>query len=321
MGGCLSAHWRHWQAIGAEFWVLFVLRDGYHIPFLDSPPPLAPTSISFPTYRSGSPGLLLLSHEIEKMLAKDALEIVLNQGPSFYSRLFLVEKATGGWHPVIDLSHLNGFVQQTLFKMETVASGATLRPRGRFPSFHRPERCVFPKTHSSGVEEAIEVPVGRGSLPVQGPVLRSVNCPSGLHQGVCSVLCVGSPPRDSSSQVPGRLAGPHLLGGRGQKESSGSALALSLPRDSDKREVRSRTLADCKPPRYDYRYRGRQDFSCPCAGREIYVGGGELSCFICSPRSALAGAFGAPGFAEKASSAQLSSNALSAVAFEDALVS
>ena len=29
---------------------------------------------------------------------------------------------TGGWHPVIDLSHLNGFVLQTAFKMETVAS-------------------------------------------------------------------------------------------------------------------------------------------------------------------------------------------------------
>ena len=44
------------------------------------------------------------------MLAKDALEIVLDPGPSFYSRLFLVEKATRGWRPVIDLSHLNEFV-------------------------------------------------------------------------------------------------------------------------------------------------------------------------------------------------------------------
>ena len=43
-------------------------------------------------------------------------------GSGFYSRLFLVEKATGGWRPVIDLSHLNDFVQLTLSKMETVAS-------------------------------------------------------------------------------------------------------------------------------------------------------------------------------------------------------
>ena len=56
------------------------------------------------------------------MLSKDAVEIVLDQGPSFYSSLFLVEKVTGGWRPAIDLSHLNEFVLQTPFKMETVAS-------------------------------------------------------------------------------------------------------------------------------------------------------------------------------------------------------
>ena len=56
------------------------------------------------------------------MLAKDALEIVLEWSSSFSSHLFLVEKATGGWHPVVDLSHLNGFVRQTPFKMETIAS-------------------------------------------------------------------------------------------------------------------------------------------------------------------------------------------------------
>ena len=56
------------------------------------------------------------------MLSKDALEIVLDPGPGFYSCLFLVEKVMGGWRPVIDLSHLNEFVLQTPFKMETVAS-------------------------------------------------------------------------------------------------------------------------------------------------------------------------------------------------------
>ena len=87
-GGCLSAHW---QAIGAESWVLSVLRDGYRIPFKDSPPPLACTPISFPTYRAGSPqALVMRRQEVEKMLSKDALEIVLDPGPGFYSRLFLV---------------------------------------------------------------------------------------------------------------------------------------------------------------------------------------------------------------------------------------
>ena len=56
------------------------------------------------------------------MLAKGALEIARDPDPGFYSRLFLVEKASGGWRPVIDLSHLNEFVQLTPFKTETVAS-------------------------------------------------------------------------------------------------------------------------------------------------------------------------------------------------------
>ena len=99
-----------------------VLRDGYRIPFKDSPPPLARTPVSFPTYRAGSPRAQALRQEVEAMLAKGALEIARDPGPGFYSRLFLVEKATGGWRPVIDLSHLNDFVQLTPFKMETVAS-------------------------------------------------------------------------------------------------------------------------------------------------------------------------------------------------------
>ena len=121
VGGCLSAHWRRWQAVGADSWTVSVLRDGYRLPF-ESPPPLTRTPILFPAYRPGSPQSLALRQEIEKMLAKGALEIVPDPGPGFYSRLFLVEKATGGWRPVIDLSTLNTFIRQTPFKMETVAS-------------------------------------------------------------------------------------------------------------------------------------------------------------------------------------------------------
>ena len=50
------------------------------------------------------------------MLSKDAQEVVLDRGPGFYSRLFLVKKV------VIGLAHLNGFARLTQFKMETVAS-------------------------------------------------------------------------------------------------------------------------------------------------------------------------------------------------------
>ena len=54
------------------------------------------------------------------MLAKGALEIVLDPGPGFYSRLFLVEKATGGWCPVIDLSTPEWVCSLTLFRRSDV---------------------------------------------------------------------------------------------------------------------------------------------------------------------------------------------------------
>ena len=73
-------HWRRWQAVGADSWTVSVLRDGYRLPF-ESPPPLTRTPILFPAYRPGSPQSLVLRQEIEKMLAKGALEIVPDPGP------------------------------------------------------------------------------------------------------------------------------------------------------------------------------------------------------------------------------------------------
>ena len=61
----------------------------------------------FPSYPPDSPNALALAQEIQAMMEKDALEVVDRPSPGFYSRLFLVEKVTGGWRPVIDLSPLH----------------------------------------------------------------------------------------------------------------------------------------------------------------------------------------------------------------------
>ena len=139
----------------------------------------------------------------------------------------------GGWHP-----RDRPLSPERVCSANTVQDGdhslyAPVRQRGGFPSFHRSEGRVFPDTHSSVVEEATEVPVGRDSLSIQGPVLGTVDCPSGLHQGVCSRVCVGALPQDSSSSVPGRLAGPSLFRGGGQKERPGSALGIVINEKSD----------------------------------------------------------------------------------------
>ena len=94
---------------------------------------------------------------------------------------------------------------------------------------------------------------------------------------------------------PGQLAGPHLLGGRGHKEHSGSALVLSLPWDCDKKVVvRSRTLAACTLPWRDHRLQGRQVFpALAWVGRFLSVA--ESFFLLCPPPPpplSFAGAFG-----------------------------
>ena len=289
-----------------------VLRDGYRVPFKDSPPPLSRTPVSFPTCRAGSPRAQALRQEIEGMLAKGALEIARDPGPGFYSRLFLVEKASGDWRPVIDLSHLNDFVQLKSFK---------ICQRGGFSIFLGSERLVLSDPDPSIFEEAIEVHVGGDGLPVPSTVFRTVDRSPGLHQGLRGRVSVGTHSRDQTSPLSGRLVGSLLLGAGSQTGRPVAALALSHPRDCDKREeVRSRALADCEVSRHDHRYRGRQGFSAPGSIREIPDGGGELLYHGRSASSALASDPLSPGFARAAGSSQSPSDALLAVASEGALV-
>ena len=254
------------------------------------------------------------------MLAKGALEIARDPGPGFYSRLFLVKKASVGWRPVISLSHLNEFVQLTRFKMETVAS-VLLSVREGFSSFPGSERRVLSDPNPSIFEEAIEVHAGGDGLPVPTPVFRTVDHSPDLHQGLRSRVSLGTLPRDQTSPVSGRLVDSCLFGAGSQAGPPVAALALSHLRDCDKREeVRSRTLADCEVSWHDHRYRGRQGFSVSGANREIPDGSGALLYHGRSPGSALAGGPQSPGFARAAGPSRSPSDVLSAVASQGALV-
>ena len=131
---------------------------------------------------------------------------------------------------MIDLSHLNEFILQTPFKMETAASVLLSVQEGDFLAFIDLKDVYFQISVHQSSKKLLRFCRGEGggggSLSVQGSVLRTVNCPSGLYSGVCSGLCVGALPQDSSSEVAGRLAGPRLFGDGGQKERPGSAHAL-----------------------------------------------------------------------------------------------
>ena len=96
------------------------LRVGYRIPF-DRPPPLSECPISLPAYSPHSIRGVALNQELQDLLRKGAVEPA-PQSPGFYSRLFLVKKASGSWSPIIDLSTLNDYVTSSRFHMETPRS-------------------------------------------------------------------------------------------------------------------------------------------------------------------------------------------------------
>ena len=121
LGGCLSLRWQVWGDKGADPWVVEVLRWGYQIPFRRAPI-LSREPIPFPAYCPNSIRDKALEGEVQSLLAKGAIELAPLPSPGFYSRLFVVLKASGAWRPVIDLSLLNLRVQQTSFKMETLQS-------------------------------------------------------------------------------------------------------------------------------------------------------------------------------------------------------
>ena len=88
-GGCLSLHWQAWRDRGAEPWVVEVLRVGYCLPFL-STPPLSDVPIPMP---SSSPTSIMgaaLEEVTMGLIAKVAVELAPLPSPGFYSRLFVV---------------------------------------------------------------------------------------------------------------------------------------------------------------------------------------------------------------------------------------
>ena len=195
--------------------------------------------------------------------------------------------------------------------------GAVICQRGGFSSFLGSEGCVLSDPDPRIIEEAVEVHVGGDSLPVQSPVLRAVDCSPGLYQSLRGGVGLGTRSRDQTAPLPGRLVGSLLLGEESQGVDQGAPLALSHPRDCDKREeVGSRALAVCEVSRYDHRYRCRQGLPVSSQSREVPYGSGEILYHAISPSSALAGDFGSPGFARAVGSSRSTSDALIAVASE-----
>ncbi len=131
VGSCLLNYWRVWDSVGADNSVVRMLRHGYKIPFLTRPT-LSPYPVEYPSYQRNSEKFLVLKKSIEEMLQKQAIEVVRDNTPGFYSRMFIVPKKSGKWRPIIDLSPLNKMVDIRHFRMETPATVLAAVTKGQW---------------------------------------------------------------------------------------------------------------------------------------------------------------------------------------------
>ena len=115
--------------LGADPWVMRIVQWGYRIPFVTLPPLRLQGQET--TYPFGSFKWSSLNQSVQELRNKGVIEPApLTLG--FYSRLFLVRKATGEWRPIIDLSSLNVFVhcRASLWRRLGQSSGPYNRASG-----------------------------------------------------------------------------------------------------------------------------------------------------------------------------------------------
>ncbi len=121
IAGSLSPNFSTWKAIGAGPAALSVDRRGIRWEFLCRPV-LSHDPVPFALPRR-EPHRSELINQVQELLTKGAVEPVENlHSPGFYSNVFLVEKASGGFRLVINLEPLNQHLVVPKFKMETIAS-------------------------------------------------------------------------------------------------------------------------------------------------------------------------------------------------------
>ena len=117
VGGALANFASHWATLRPAGSLLNVIKDGYVLP-LSKQPPQRSLPIHFPTGNQ-----VEVARQVKLLHQKRAIEPVLSpMDPGFYSRLFVVPKASGDFRPVIDLSTLNRFLTVPKFRMETPKS-------------------------------------------------------------------------------------------------------------------------------------------------------------------------------------------------------
>ena len=219
-----------WSDEGAEPWVVEVLRWGYQIPFRWAPT-LSRDPIPLLAYAPSSIRGKALEGEVQALLNKGAIELAPFPSPGFYSRLFVVMKASGAWRPVIDLSTLNLRIQQTSFKMETLQSVLpSVRPGDWMVSLDLKDAYLQVPMHPDS-RKFLRFMVGGKVYQFKVLLLRPFHGSADFYQGHGSCVSDSTQDGGTTSSLPGRLVASGFLTRAGSPCSEDSTPTLQASRD------------------------------------------------------------------------------------------
>ena len=228
---------------------------------------------------------------------------------------------TEGWQPMINLSHLDEFVRQTPFKMETVASVLLSVREGDILAsidlndayfqipVHQSLRKLLRDLSGGTVYQFKALCFGLSTAPqVFTKVFADVSVWTHSH-GIRLLWYLDAWLVLASSEVGAKMNVQDLLS---------VCRSLGIVINKEKSDLIPSQTANYLGMTIDT---GAARIFLSLEQVEKFLSLAEMFCTMTlPPRSALGGGFGSPGFAGEAGSSQLTSDTLSAVAFEDTLV-
>ena len=131
---------------------------------------------------------VVVSEPVSARTAEQGSDRASSTHPGFYSRLFLVRKATGEWRPIIDLSSLNVFVHCPSFTMEKPRSIFRAPQQGQWLTSLDLKDAYF---HIGSTQQTDTVLSQRHLLAVHSTVIRVVNQSENIYQNTqtCTSNC------------------------------------------------------------------------------------------------------------------------------------
>ena len=122
-----------------------------------------------------------MREQISLMLQKNAISEISPDTPGFYSNVFLVRKASGGWCPGIDLQQLNHHIDAPHLHIHTISSVLSTVERGDFAFKLDLQDAYFHVLIHPHSRKYLCFAFETRYVPISSTSLQSEHCPSGIY--------------------------------------------------------------------------------------------------------------------------------------------